>query len=119
MKKGTVRSKVLLFAFLMLVLVSSALGQESNLVKVQGRVMSLDLYKNLIVVNEKVFVLNSQTMIRDEKDHSAGMARLKPEAWVYVVGENNSAIKKLVAKRIYLLPKYVERKERHLYPFMD
>jgi hypothetical protein len=118
-KNGTVRNKILLFVFLMIVLVSSALGQESNGVKVQGRVMSLDLYKNVITVNEKTFLLNSQTMIRDEKDHSAGMSRLKPEAWVYVVGENNSAIKKLVAKRIYLLPKYIERKERHLYPFMD
>jgi hypothetical protein len=103
----------------MLVLVSSALAQESSLVKVQGRVMSLDLYKNVITVNEKVFVLNSQTLIRDEKDYSAGVDRLKPGVWVYVIGENNSAIKKLVAKKIYLLPKYIERKERQSYPFMD
>lgn len=81
--------------------------------------MSLDLYRNVITVNERVFVLDSQTLIKDEKHHSISMDGLKPEAWVYVVGENNRTIKKLVAQKIYLLPRYIERKERHLYPFMD
>jgi len=118
-KNGNVRNEVFLLVFLILVFVSPTLGQENNPVKVQGRVMSLDLYKNVITVNEKVFVLDSQTMIRDDKDYPAGMDRLRPEAWVYVVGENRSAIKKLVAKRIYLLPKFIGRKERNSYPFMD
>ena len=79
----------------------------------------MDLDRNVMTVNERVFVLDSQTIIKDEKDHPISMDGLKPEAWVYVEGENNRAIKKLVAKKIYLLPKYIERKERHLYPFMD
>ena len=81
--------------------------------------MSLDLYKNVMIVNERVFVLDSQTSIKDEKDNPITYDRLKPEAWVYVEGKNNKAIKKLVAKKIYLLPKYVEKRERHLYPFME
>jgi hypothetical protein len=104
---------------MLILLASSALAQEDKAVKIQGRVMSLDLYMNVITVNEKVFVLNSQTLIRDEKDYPVGVDRLKPEAWVYVVGEYDTTLKKRVARRIYLLPKYVERKERHQYLFMD
>ena len=115
----TLKNKIPLLAFFVLILSSSALAQDGNVVKVQGRVMSLDLYRNEIAVNERLFVLNSQTLIKDEKDSSIGMDRLKPKAWVYVVGENNRNVKKLVAKRIYLLPGYVEREKRHLYPFMD
>ena len=79
----------------------------------------MDLYKNVMTVNERVFVLDPQTTIKDEKDYPIRIDRLKPEAWVYVEGKNNKAIKKLVAKKIYLLPKYIEKRERHLYPFME
>ena len=119
MRNENVKRTIPLLVCLILVLSTSAFAQDSNTVKLQGRVMSLDLYRNVMTVNEKVFVLDSQTTIKDEKDHPISIDRLKPEAWVYVEGENNRAIKKLVAKKIYLLPKYVERKERHLYPFMD
>ena len=119
MRNDSVKRTIPLLVYLILALSTSALAQDSNVVRVQGRVMSLDLYRNAVTVNEKVFVLDSKTTIKDEKDHPISIDRLKPEAWVYVVGENNKTIKKLVAKKIYLLPKYIERKERHLYPFMD
>ena len=119
MRHKNIKETIPLLVFLMLILASSALAQDSNVVRVQGRVMSLDLYRKVMTVNEKVFLMDSQTTIKDEKDHPISIDRLKPEAWVYVEGENTRAIKKLVAKKIYLLPKYIEKRERHLYPFME
>lgn len=72
-----------------------------------------------MIVNERLFVIDSKTRVRDEKDYSIMADRLKLQSWVYVEGENNKAIKKLVAKKIHLLPQYIEKRERHLYPFME
>ena len=119
MRNKNVKRTIPLLVCLILILSTSAFAQDSNTVKLQGRVMSLDLYMNVMTVNEKVFVLDPQTTIKDEKDHPISMDRLKPESWVYVEGENNKAIKKLVARKIYLLPKYIEKRERRHYPFME
>lgn len=119
MRKKFLKNEIPLLFFFTLIFSISALAQETDVVKVQGRVMSLDFYKKEITVNEKVFALESQTLIKNEKDYSIVMDRLKPEVWVYVIGEYNRNIKKLVAKKIYLLPKYIERRERRQYPFMD
>jgi len=118
-RKKFLKNEIPLLFFFTLIFSISALAQETDVVKVQGRVMSLDFYKKEITVNEKVFALESQTLIKNEKDYSIVMDRLKPEVWVYVIGEYNRNIKKLVAKKIYLLPKYIERRERRQYPFMD
>ena len=119
MRNENVKRTIPLLVCLILALSTSVYAQDSNVIRVQGRVMSLDLYRNVMTVNEKVFALDPQTTIKDEKEYPMSLDRLKPEAWVYVEGENNRAIKKLVAKKIYLLPKYIEKRERHLYPFME
>jgi hypothetical protein len=111
--------KIPLLVFSVFLFSTLALAQDSDIVKIQGRVMQLDLEKKVMIVNERLFMLDSQTTVRDEKDYRTTVDRLKLQAWVYVEGENNKTIKKLVATKIYLLPKYVERKERHLYPFMN
>jgi hypothetical protein len=37
---------------------------------------------------------------------------------VYIKGEKDQNNKGIISK-IYLLPKYINQKERHLYPFME
>ena len=119
MRHKAFKIKIPILFFSVFILATLALAQDTDIVKLQGRVMQLDLEKNVMTVNERLFVLDSQTSVRDEKDYPISVDRLKPEAWVYVEGENNKVIKKLVAKKIYLLPKYIEKRERHLYPFME
>jgi hypothetical protein len=119
MRHKAFKIKIPILFFSVFILATLALAQDTDIVKLQGRVMQLDLEKNVMIVNERLFVLDSQTSVRDEKDYPISIDRLKPEAWVYVEGENNKAIRKLVAKKIYLLPKYIEKRERHLYPFME
>jgi hypothetical protein len=119
MRHKTFKIEIPLLFLSVFVLSTIALAQDGDTVKLQGRVMQLDLEKNIMIVNEKLFVLDSQTSVRDEKDYPITADRLKLQAWVYVEGKNNKAIKKLVAKKIYLLPKYIEKTERRLYPFME
>ena len=119
MRHKAFKIRIPLLFFSVFILSTSALAQDTDTVKLQGRVMQLDLEKNVMIVNERLFVLDSQTSVRDEKDYPITVDRLKLQSWVYVEGKNNKAIKKLVAKKIYLLPKYVEKRERHLYPFME
>jgi hypothetical protein len=119
MRHKAFKIKIPTLLFSVFILATLALAQDTDIVKLQGRVMQLDLEKNVMTVNERLFVLDSQTSVRDEKEYPISIDRLKPEAWVYVEGKNNKAIKKLVAKKIYLLPKYIEKRERHLYPFME
>jgi hypothetical protein len=44
--------------------------------------------------------------------------KFRAKTWVYIEGGNDSLKKKRLAKKIYLLPKYIGEKEKHLYPFM-
>jgi hypothetical protein len=92
-------------------------GIEENIVKTQGRIMALDLKRNTMVVNEKTFVWKQNSAVYNDKGSPATIDKFRPNTWVYIEGEKDN--NKIIINKIYLLPKYVERKERHLYPFME
>ena len=92
-------------------------GIEENIVKTQGRIMALDLKKNTMVVNEKTFVWKQNSAIYNDKGSPVTIDRFRPNTRVYIEGEKDND--KIIINKIYLLPKYVEKKERHLYPFME
>lgn len=89
-------------------------------VRVQGLVMELDLGKNTVVVNEKGFIWNEKTVFRNETGVEANdINRLKLNTWVYIVSEYVGMNKYNVAKEIYFLPRYIDEKEKHQYPFIQ
>jgi hypothetical protein len=92
-------------------------GQEENIVKTQGPIMTLDIKKNTMIVNEKTFVWKQNSAIYDDKGSPITIDKFKPNTWVYVEGVKDNH--KLIINKIYLLPKYIGNKERHLYPFME
>jgi len=95
-----------------------ALGEDKT-VRVQGLIMELDLKKNIVVVNEKIFIWNQKTVFHNEKGTPINsIDRLKLDTWVYIIGEFDGMNKAKIAKEIYFLPKYIDEKERHLYPFI-
>jgi len=100
---------------------SSALtfSAERDSIKIQGIVMELNLKNSTLVVNEKTFIWNEKTVFNNEKGAPVKLEQLKAKAWVYIEGENDRAHKRWIAKKIYLLPKYINRKELHLYPFIE
>jgi hypothetical protein len=114
MKKG-----ILLTVFFLLIFSALTFGEDQDIVKIQGVVMSLDLKKSMLVVNERTFVWDQNTTFYNEKGSPITIDKLRTKGWVYIEGENDKVNKRWVAKKIYLLPKYIDRKERQLYPFIQ
>jgi hypothetical protein len=106
---------------LIIILATSVVGfsAEGDKIKVQGKVMELDLKKMVIVVCEKTFVIDQTTVVYNEKGLPIPNDQLRKKARVYIVGENDQASQRLVARKIYLLSKRISDKEKHLYPFMQ
>jgi hypothetical protein len=125
LKGGRIVKKRLLIVGMILVssylFTSSTLALTSgeNIVKIQGMIMDLDVKKNTIIVNEKSFVWNQNTVFYNEKGSSVAMDKFKPKTWVYIEGEKDKDNSRIIINKIYLLPKYIDKKERHLYPFME
>jgi hypothetical protein len=46
------------------------------------------------------------------------MDRLKAKTWVYVEGVQEKGQRRVLAKAIYLLPKYIDGKEKRFYSFI-
>ncbi|MFB3884485.1 MAG: hypothetical protein ACE144_04605 [Thermodesulfobacteriota bacterium] len=113
MKKGIILSLFLLCMFSAL-----ALAEDTDMLQMQGVVMFLDAKKNTLVINERTFVWNHETTFHNSAGASITADKLKTKGWVYIEGENDIAHKRRIAKKIYLLPKLIERKELHLYPFI-
>ena len=92
-----------------------SLGED--IVKMQGAVMNIDFKKNTMIVNEKTFVWKQNSAIYNDKGSPITIDKFRPKARVYIEGERDN--NKLLINKIYLLPKYIGKKERHLYPFME
>ena len=103
----------------LLILPALTFSAERDSIKIQGFVMELNLKKSTLVVNEKMFIWNEKTVFNDEKGSPVKLEKLKAKSWVYIEGENDRANKRWIAKKIYLLPKYIDRKELRLYPFIQ
>lgn len=81
--------------------------------------MAIELFKNSMVVNERLVVWDQQTLFYNEKAMSITVDQFKTKNWVYLEGVLDNAKKRVLAKKIYLLPKYIDDKEKHLYPFIQ
>jgi hypothetical protein len=119
MGKVSVRTGIPLSILFALVFSHLTFAQEGGIIKIQGRVMELDLKKNTMIVNERLFIWNEKTIFSDDKDKPITVEKLSAKSWVNIEGANDKANQRLVAKKIYLLPKFIERKERYLYPFIQ
>lgn len=103
---------------LLLVISTSASASDGDGVRMQGLVMAVDLKTNTLTVNERIFVLNPSTILQNHKGLSIPMDKLKPKMWVYIEGVDDHVNHRVKVNKLYLLPKYVEKKERYLYPFI-
>ena len=119
MKRRFLREIWSIVVFMILVTFALSFAAEGEKIRVQGKVMELDLKQMVIVVNEKTFSLDQKTVLSDEKGSPIPLDRLKVKAQVYIVGAIDQAHQRLVAQRIYLLSKRITNKEKHLYLFMQ
>jgi hypothetical protein len=114
MKRG-----IPLIIFFISIISALTFAADKDIVKMQGVVMELDLKKNMMIVNEKQFVWDQNTIIYNEKGFPTTVDKLKTKIWVYIEGVGERVNKRILAKKIYILPKYIDEKERHLYPFIQ
>ena len=119
MKPYHVNRKVILICVVVLLATGSLTGAtEKDMVQFQGMVMTVDLKKHSMVVNERTCAWNKQTLINDERGLPIEMDRLKAKTWVYVEGVQEKGQRRVLAKAIYLLPKYIDGKEKRFYSFI-
>ncbi len=118
MNKNFYTLRISITIILFLLSSSVALASEEESIRIQGVMMSLNLKKNVMIVNEKLFTLNQDTAIHNDKGTAITIDRLKPNTWVYIEGLKDGTNKGIVVRKIYLLPKYIKEKEKHFYSFI-
>jgi len=111
--------KVVIILCCILLFSASAIAAEQGVVRIQGSIMELDIKKNTMVVIEKIFVWDSNTLFYNEKGSPIKVDQLKTKTYVYIEGEKIKNIIPIMIKKIYLLPKYIGEGEKHLYPFIQ
>ena len=119
MKKSLWIGGMLFISSYLFIFSALAFASEEDMVNIQGMIMDLDVKKNTMVVNEKLFVWSQNTAIYNDKGTSITIDQFKPKTWVYIQGERDKNNKRIIIHKIYLLPKYIDKKERPRYPFME
>ena len=94
-------------------------ASEESSIRLQGRAMGITLEKRMMMVNEGLFFWDEKTIFSNHKGSSITPETLKKNSWVYIEGEKDKALKGIRIRKIYLLPKYIDSKERSRYPFMQ
>jgi len=110
--------KIVLILCSILLLSASVFAAEQGVVKIQGKIDEIDLKKNRIVVNEKVFFWDANTLFYNENAFPIKVDKFKTDTWVYIEGVRNTGTRQITIKKIYHLPKYIDRGEGDLYPFI-
>ena len=85
----------------------------------QGKIMNLDLQKKIMIVNERPLVWDNTTIMNNNNGLPLTIDKFKPKSWVYIEGEIDKISKRTVIRKIYLLPKHIDKKERERYLFMQ
>ena len=116
-RKANVYRFVLFTIVLMFIFSAFAQGQEAF--KIQGLIMNVDLQKKAMIVNESAFIWDQNTKFYNDKGSPVTVDKLRAKTWVYIQGVKDSGGKRMTAEKIYTLPKYIDKKEKHLYPFFN
>ncbi len=108
----------LIGGFILLIMpLSSADG--SNLLRTQGLINpGGNLNGGYLFINEMRISINEKTEVLDHHRSSLPVSELKAKRWVYLEGEKDPNQKTVKAKRIYLLPHYVNPDQRRMFPFV-
>jgi len=117
-KKSLFKMGVGLAVFSIILISSLTFASDKGIVKSQGILMALDLKKKTMIINEQPFTWDQDTVIHNEKGSPVTLDNLRARTWVYVEGVREKGQKRAVVKKIYLLPKYIDEREKSLYPFI-
>jgi hypothetical protein len=117
-KRGSFNKIVILAVFVFFIFSALTFAADKGIVKSQGIVMALDLKKKTMIVNERSYIWDQSTIVHNEKGSPVSLDTLKAKTWVYLEGAEDKVHKKVLVKKIYLLPRYIDEKDKHSYPFI-
>lgn len=103
----------------MIIFVTIPYAYGEDEIRLQGWLMGLNLEKKILMINEGSYILGDETIINNVAGSPISIRDLKPNSWVYIEGEKDKVNKRIMVKKIYLLPKYISYKEQNRYPFMQ
>ena len=108
----------ILIGILLVGLRGPSFAKENQVVRTQGLINpGGNLKAGYLLINEMRVHLDVSTSIKDAWGNVISATELKARNWVYLEMERNGA-NQLKAKRIYLLPHYVNPEERKSFAFM-
>jgi hypothetical protein len=103
-----VKKCLLLKGVLVLILIGffgPAFAAENDTIKIQGTVMHIDLKMNTVTLNEKVFFLDRDSVLEDEKGRPMKSDQLRSGSRVVLEGVKDKTGHRNRVCRICLLPK--------------
>ena len=103
MRKSLLCKVIPLALFFMMIASALTFAQEGDGFKIQGLIMNLDLWKKMMIVNERTFTWDQNTKFYDEKGSPITVDKLRVKTWVYIVGTRDSAKGRVNGEKIYLL----------------
>ncbi len=103
----------------MITLFTFNVASGEDIYKNQGVIMSLDLKQKMMVINERTFFWDQSTIICNEKGNPIDIENFKPNARVYIEAVRDKKNNPMRIEKIYLLPKHIDNKEKHRYPFLQ
>jgi len=109
----------LLVVCLMILLASFCLAAEERVIRTQGLINpGANLKAGYLFINEMRVYIDKATQIMNQYGTSIPITELKPKKFVYLEMDKdpNQGINK--AKKIYLLPHYVNPKDKQKFSFM-
>jgi len=90
-----------------------------NVLRTQGLINSEgNLKAGYLLINEMRVYIDKMTKVMDHREVPISITELKPKKWVYMEIEKDPSQKIIKARKIYLLPYYVNPKERQRFSFM-
>ena len=90
--------------FLILIIYGLTFAEEKYEVSIQGKVMELDVMKKMIIVNEKTFIWNQNTLFYGEKGSPTTADKLTLQSLVSIEATRVKS-KPSIIKKLYVLPK--------------
>jgi len=118
-KESRILFYILLGWLILLIFPMMSPAVDGNIIRTQGLINPGGNFKGgYILINEMKVYINKTTQVMDHREIPVPITELKPKRWVYMEVKKNSNGNKITAKKIYLLPYYINPEERRKYSFM-
>ncbi len=72
-----------------------------------------------LLINEMRIHINKTTKVMDHRGNPISITEFQPGKWVYMEIVQDQDKKAIRARRIYLLPRYINPQESKQFPFMN